>query len=89
MSGATSKCSGTDGAKFPMVDVGQVPVSGAAQGAVSCLDIFLFRNVSNVTWVRSTAACSSHSIRSSPAGCVMTHYASLICFCELCACGVC
>ena len=51
MSGATSKCSGTDGAKFPMVDVGQVPVSGAAQGAVSCLEIFLFRSVSNVAWV--------------------------------------
>ena len=59
MSGATLKCGGTDGAKFPTVDVGQVKVSGAAQGAVSCFKIFLFRNVSNVTWVRSTAACLS------------------------------
>ena len=41
MSCANLKCSGTDEAKFPMVDVGQVTVLWAARGAVSCLEIFL------------------------------------------------
>ena len=43
MSCANLNGSGTDGAKFPMVDVGQVTVLWAARGAVSCLEIFLFQ----------------------------------------------
>ena len=61
MSCANLNGSGTDGAKFPMVDVGQVTVLWAAHGAVSCLEIAKAPPVLHVLlWRRHIRKQSEH-----------------------------